>query len=928
MKVGHWNVRSLFTGFNELRTLIEQNDYDIFFLSETWLSDGNSSIPFEIPNYQFLRKDRIGRGGGVAAYVKANYTIEIVTFDFDINVQLEFLIFKIKVATKAYAFSVFYRPPSLNFNSLTPDFDNIFSFLYPTVDDIFCLGDFNINLLNLHNPLTSLFENYNFEQIINEPTRISGTVSTLIDAIFVTNQSLINKCGVISADNISDHSIIYCDCNLQKATTVPTIIRYRSFKNFNVNNFLESMHSLPWDNIFYENNVDKKIELLNSNIVTLFDVHAPIKESRVTKPKAPWLTANIKVFMKQRDSALQKFKRTKLNEDWINYKYLRNLTLAMIRREKKNYLNSLCDEKNSKKIWSALRSFNICANKNNLIPKSLSDPNDINNFFAAFLQNISNCNDRVNFYDNNVYSDTLQFLFRPAEISDVNKILNSISTNATGVDEISPLMLKYCSPFVDKYITHIINCCLEVSYYPDQWKISIGKPLAKVSSPTNLNDLRVISILPAISKIFERILYNQMYSYFTNNNIIPSTQCGFRKGFGTAVALTNVADDIIRACDKKMNSILILLDFSKAFDTINHALLVSKLKYYGFHDDSFLLIKSYLFNRFQKVFSDNNYSEQANIRSGVPQGSILGPLLFLIYTSDILRSLKHCRVQAFADDTQIYCCFDAEDYADVDLYINQDLKILGELSRSHNLNLNPIKSCMLIFGNKNRVNDLKDVLNISVDGSKLKIVDSARNLGLLMDTELRFKEHLKQIFQKTYLSLKLLYSNRHIINIKLRKDLCESLVLSNFNYCDFVYGFCLDAQSRSRIQKVQNACLRFIYGVRKFDHISHLYRTINWLRMDERRILHLCIFVVKIVNNPNSPISIRERLVFRHNIHDRSVRDRSKLTMPHHQSAMFQRSFTYNAVKYYNSIPTDMLLLNANLFKMKYKKYLLNLQNS
>lgn len=928
MKIGHLNVRSLFTGFDELKRIIIEKEFDIIFLSETWLSEDDSSRPFEIPNYNFFRKDRVGRGGGVAVYIKHNYNVDMMELDFDINAKLECIVFKIKIKNRTYAFLVFYRPPSLNFNSIIPDFDNIFSWLYPTADEIFCLGDFNVNLLNLHNPLCSLFENYNLVQIIDQPTRISRTASTLLDAIFVTNTELICDHGVISADNISDHKITYCNINLIKIPAIHKIIKYRCFKNFNLNDFLTDMYSLPWNNILYNDDISNKINIFNDLILQLFNQHAPIKEARITKPCAPWLTSNIKIFMKQRDTALRKFKRKKDPNDWSNYKFLRNFTLSMIRKEKKKYLDTICGENNIKKTWSTIKNFNITSGKKNqTIPNNLSDPNDLNNFFATFIQNVSNCNERISFYENNLYNKDLKFSFKLSTISEVNKALNSIKTNATGLDEISPLMLKYCSPYIDKYITHIINCSIEINYFPDEWKVSIGKPLPKVSNPTTYNDIRLISILPAISKIYEKILYNQMYEFFISNNIVPITQCGFKKKSGTQVALTNVLDDIIRAYDKKMNTILSLLDFSKAFDTINHQLLVSKLKYYGFSVASFSLLSSYLHNRKQIIFSNNSFSDQAQILSGVPQGSILGPLLFLVYTSDILNSLTYCKIQAFADDTQIYYCFDDENYLEAEQNINQDLSMLSELSKGHNLKLNPTKSSLLLFGNKNKINTIKDSLNISIDGTRLNFVNSAKNLGIYLDIDLRFKDHLKSIFQKAYTALKMLYSNRHILSRKLRKHLCESLVLSNFTYCDFVYGFCLDNESNNRIQKVQNQCVRFVYGLRKYDHISHFYREIGWLRMEARRGLHFCTFLLKTINDTDSPASIRERLVFRREIHDRNVRAREHLTMPHHRSAMFQRSFSYNAVKYFNSLPINLLNLNINTFKIKYKKELLNLQN-
>lgn len=923
--IGHLNVRSLLTHFDEFKTLVEQHNFDILLLSETWLNPGDNTEYFNIPNYNLIRRDRMGRGGGVAAYVKTDIATEIINFDFEVNAQLEYLVFKIKISNKKYAICVFYKPPKLNFNLLIPNFDNIFAYLYPTVDEIFCLGDFNINLINPQNPLVPLMENYNFSQIMDEPTRISGSVSSLIDAIFVTNNALVIKSGVMPTGNISDHKLIYCTLGLAKEVKVPKIIKHRSFRHFNFNNFSTDIKNLPWNDIFYENNIENKVIILNNLILTLFDYHAPIKESLITKPKAPWLTQDLKVFMKQRDEALTKFKNSKSQGDWVNYKNLRNFTLAAVRREKRKYLDSLAG--NSKKTWAAFKNFNICTNKNNEIPHNLSEPNDINNHFSTYLQNKSNCTDKINFYANNFYNNNLRFDFKLSDTSTIHRILNGIKSNATGVDDISPLMLKYCSPYIDKYITHIINCCIENHYFPDQWKISVGRPLPKTSNPTSFNDLRIISILPALSKIFEKILYEQMYEYCINNNIIPNTQCGFRKSFGTSVALTNVLDDIFRACDKKMNSVLVTLDFSKAFDTVNHELLVTKLHYYGFGERSYMLINSYLTNRHQSIFCYNKFSDKSVITSGVPQGSVLGPLLFLIYTSDLLKSLAFCKVQAFADDTQIYICFDTDDYKEIEYCINEDLKNLCQFSEAHNLKLNPDKCRVMVFGNSIKAEFLKNNLHIVINNSDLIFVNSVKNLGVILDNQLRFKEHLKKLIQKAFFALKVLYNNKHILSYTHKKNLCETLVLSNFTYCDYVYGFCLSQECKDRIQKVQNACLRFIYGLRKFDHISHLYKNVGWLRMNERRILHFSTFLLNIINNPCAPGSLKERLIFRHTIHNINVRNTIKLTMPHHGTAIFQRSFSYNAVKQFNLIPRNFIGLSPQTFKKNFKVYLLNQGN-
>lgn len=926
-RIGHLNVRSLFTGFDEFKALLIQHDFDLCFLSETWLSVGDSSALFTVPGYQLFRKDRTDRGGGVAFYSKRNITPEIINFDFHINGILECMAFKIKIRNKKYAFVVFYRPPNTNFNTFVPDFDNILSNLYPEFDGTFCLGDFNVNLMNPDNPLNNVFENYNFSQIINEPTRVTANSASLLDAIFVSDTSLICESGVIPADFISDHQMIYCTLNLKKDKVEPKIVRYRCFKHFNNNIFQQDLHSLPFDNIIYEPDIDRKVELLSEYILLLFDIHAPVREARVTKPKAPWMSNNLKIFMRQRDSAFHRYKRTKHIEDWNHYKYLRNFTLSQVRKEKKAYLVSLQKESDPKRAWSCLKDFNIKPTTRFSIPQSLSNVNDISAFFSPFFQNVSDCSSKIDFYNNNRFNRSLAFSFKLAEAADVNRILHNIKTDACGVDGISSSMLKYCSPFIDEYLVHVVNCCIEAEYFPDLWKQSIGRPLAKTSNPTSFNDLRIISILPAISKVLEKILYDQMYKFYTEYKIIPDFQCGFRKKFSTAVALINVLDDILQATDKQLMTALVLLDFSKAFDSINHELTVSKLKFYGFCTASCNLINSFLTHRYQKIASDGVFSDQVPVLSGVPQGSILGPLLFLIYTADILKSIDNCRIQAYADDTQMYFCFDAKDWFNCQNVIDRELSEFTQLCTAHNLQLNAGKSYLMFFGNKSKIDVLKQTLNITVNNVKLPVVRSARNLGVFLDTDLRFREHIKRVIQKAYISLKILYSNRHVLNFKFRKLLCESLVLSNFNYCDFVYGWCLDSECKHRIQKVQNACTRFIFGIRKYDHVSPSFRELNWLNMDSRRLLHFCCFLHKIMNDSESPSSIKNRLIFRRDVHSLNIRYPGKLAMPRHRSAVFQRSFSYNAVRCYNSLPESLFSLNGHSFKVKYRQYLLSLQN-
>lgn len=403
----------------------------------------------------------------------------------------------------------------------------------------------------------------------------------------------------------------------------------------------------------------------------------------------------------------------------------------------------------------------------------------------------------------------------------------------------------------------------------------------------------------------------------SKNNIVPVFQSGFRQNFSTSNTLAQVIDDLITSSDKKLISVLVLLDFSKAFDTINHQLLVSKLKFYGFSTNSLHFVESYLSNRKQKIKINSSYSDFVDISSGVAQGSTLGPLFFIIYTAHILNSVTNCKIQAYADDTQLYYSFPLNEFNQAQNLINDELNIIFNKSQQHNLKLNSTKSKVMIFTSKNNYNQIKNNININIDGNMLPVVSSAKNLGLIIDDDFRFKSHVNKLLQRSYSNLKILYSNRFVLNFNLRKTLSESLVLSQFNYCDFIYGPCLDNIYKSRIQKVQNSCVRFIFSLKKFDHVSHKINALNWLNMVNRRILHLNIFVHKLLIYKNG--NIVDKLTQRSHIHSVNVRQKNKLTMPHHSTALFQRSFTYNAVFYYNKVSTDLKSLSIAALKKRMK---------
>lgn len=450
--------------------------------------------------------------------------------------------------------------------------------------------------------------------------------------------------------------------------------------------------------------------------------------------------------------------------------------------------------------------------------------------------------------------------------------------------------------------------------------------MPKVPNPKVFSDLRPISILPAISKILERAVHLQMTSFLAEYKILSDFQAGFRAGHSTTTALVHVTDDIARGIDKKEVTALVALDFSKAFDTINHSLLYAKLKYYGFSNSAARFIISYLTDRKQKVHIDDLVSSTQDVTSGVPQGSILGPLLFIVYTNELFNSVKNCQIQAYADDTQVYLSFRLDQVQDAEDNINFDLDNISKLAALHNLKLNPNKSYLMVFGNNNLRKYLLENFNIKIDNKKLEIVNTIKNLRVHFDPNSKFNLHVNHLVQRSFSVLKTLYSHRHVLCNPLKKLLTDSLVLSHFNYCDSVYGPFLDKFQQNRIQKIQNYCARFIFGLRKYDHISAKILELNWLTMEQRRQVHFCCFVHKIIKT-KYPANLYNRLIHRSSFHNAQIRSRHYMHIPRHSSAFFQKSFSYRAPKYFNKVIVKFADLSQASFKHKIKYYVRNEAN-
>lgn len=929
--IAHLNVRSLLPKIYDVHQLIISHNIDILCVSETWLSESVADDLVALDGFVLFRCDRDGRAGGVAIYVRSDIRCQRIDY---VATSYEQIWVKSTVRHAKYIFGCVYKPPSTLNSTFLDEFESQLVECGLAADHLYCAGDININMLDVLQSdcrrLNSLFLSLNLTQLIVEPTRTTGTSVSLLDIILVSTPLLIAGSGVINSE-ISDHDLVYCRSEFPRCPS-PTFYTYRDFSSFNKDSFLRDLRVAPFNAIF-NMNLNEKIDFFKTVVVNLFNAHSPVKTVRLTKKKMPWITDNIKLMQRLRDKAKARFRRTKSIVHWNYYKQLRNFTTVAIRNEKRAYFEYLRRERNSRCLWRELSRLHVTRARGRNIPPDLSNVDLINDAFVNCVPSVVDdpvvLADRqrdIDHYLDSTYNGIGSiFSFSLIDSHTVLRYILSIRSVAVGIDGISINMLKLILPYALPYITHIINCCLEMNIYPQAWRSAIVLPLPKVSSPTRYDEIRPISILPALSKVLERAMYDQFSAHLTRFGIVPSCQSGFRSGHSCETALLRLTDDILCATDQGKLTAAVLLDYSKAFDAVHHPMLLSVLHFMGCSRSAIDMFGSFLSDRSQCVRMAGRCSTSIPVHRGVPQGSILGPLLFSIYTCRLPCVVEHCQLQMYADDVQIYLSFPVTEMDAAIRRIELDLDSISRFSVSHTLSLNVGKTKAVLFGGSGMVASHANRLSIRVNNQLISFSSSVKNLGLIIDNSFRYRDYISRVIGRAYNNLKILYAYRQIFSIKLKKALCETMVLSLFNYCAPVYGFSLDAVDVRRVQVVQNSCMRYIFGIRKYDRISHKLRDLRWLNMRNRVIMRSLNLFHRILID-RSPPYLLNKITYRTDVHNINLRRTDLITAPVHRTSLFERGFSFNIYWHYNRLPYNLKLMNVCQFRCAVYNYLFTAQ--
>ena len=652
--------------------------------------------------------------------------------------------------------------------------------------------------------------------------------------------------------------------------------------------------------------------------LVLADKHAPSKQKRIKNSRSPWMNCFVKQLLNERDKLKKRAIKTNDPDDWTAYKKARNKTNNQVKKVKTlfYYDHISAHSKNPKEIWKAINqimSRNIRSNNTILSVKTnnitYTDSKEMAEIFIHHFTEVGpnlalKIGESSKPFQEYLPQVCSTFELKPIDLDALLKILSTLPTNkSTGLDNIPCKLLKEAAPYIATSLKAIFDRSIETSVFPDEFKKAKVTPLHKANDKENLDNYRPISVIPAVAKVFERLVFNQLYQYFNDNNLLTKYQSGFRPLYSTLYALLDATTEWYLNIDQRKVNSVVFVDLSKAFDTVDHDILISKLCHYGIHGATLNWFKSYLYNREQQCYINGQLSTAMKIRCGVPQGSILGPLLFLIYINDLPGSLSYSTARMYADDTNISTT--AATFRHLIQAVNIDLSHLREWLLANKLSLNVTKTEQMFIGAHFNLSKITSSPLIYIDDTPVKRVKEAKTLGIKIDERLSWAEHIEYISNKISSAIGGLRQVRPFIPHKTALTIYNSLIQPLFDYCDVVWGN-LSLTLAERLQKLHNRAARTItcssYDIRSVEVRSKL----NWPTLNERRKYHTAIVMYKILHG-SAPSYLKELFKpFEGTVPYKLRGKEQNILLPLPKTDSCKKSFLYSGAKVWNDLPLEV----------------------
>ena len=910
------NIDGNFSNFDQLVTEIHglNHEFSVLGLAETNIDAEDKDLYKISDKYTSVYQSKLTnkkKGTGVGVYVNNKFTFEVLEELSVCNSSIECLFISITNTLEPLTVGVVYRSPNSNIQSFNTQFLDIMDRLPDK--NVYIMGDFNINLHNC-----SLSNVREYEEIIvssgYHPLISIATHSqphctkTCIDNIHTNSSDSVVRSGTFM-DKLAHHSPIFqlSLIKLIKDTSAqnPKITICYDYNKENVEKFgiilnkkLEEANDITSFEKFsdlYQLSIDEACKL---------DVPKTTKRNKVSNP---WITKGLINAIEKKHRLLKLWKKSITNRnkhgDVDIYRkfseYRKMLKQLIYSAKRKHYLNKFEEcHGNKKKTWEIInklrgKSKSSMASSiridNNRITSRRIIANKFNSYFVSLAKTL---NDRA-------YSDVPiesfpsfhTFLGRPCESSvfledcsetELEEIIGELQNGKAS--DIPIMLVKHSKYIISNTLAKLFNCCMASGIFPENLKTGKITPIYKKGNKELMENYRPVSTLPVFGKIFEKVIYTRIYSFFSSKGILTDSQFGFRKGHSTTHAIHHSVDIVKKAHKLKKHVIGIFIDLSKAFDTLDHSILLDKLNHNGIRGTANNLLKSYLTGRKQYTHFSGHDSDNQNVLFGVPQGSVLGPLLFLLYINDVVNCFngEGCRFVVYADDTNIFVIDDSREAASIKA--NQILKNVQNFMKSNLLHINLGKCCYMYFrppsralsGSCARSRPFERTTKIEIDGNKIKEVDQTKFLGIIIDNKLTWLPHAEYLHKKLKSATGILRRIRHNIPKENFKSLYYALFESHMNYGITVFG----GIGKTHIEplfRVQKHCIRILFGdMEKYhaksetcartrpygnqilgseyfckEHTKPLFNTHNILTVHNIYNYQLCLETLKILQSRN-----------------------------------------------------------------------------
>lgn len=866
------NARSLRKNFHRIKELFNSNDVNpaIIAITEIW---SPLQCHETMPGYHNLVKHERGgtsanKGGGVAFFIRNNLSFNRMTMTF---IDHEFEAIGIEIVNKNITILCCYRPPCSN----VAKFINILSNEIGKIKQsninrskIIIGGDFNIDTSECSanaDLLNDTMQEAGLCPIVNMPTRITSTSSSTLDLIFTNDPGMTAK---IAVTDFSDHLSPFCTI-LPKEDKVELSTKRRKLTMNNVNKLKAKLDTVDWQNELDLTNPTKKFHQILERCMDSTCPYSKTIQDKRHCPSQKWMTKELLDLRRQKMSAHKRAIMLRDDTSLRKYRELRANYNNQLRTHKKKHLEKQINMNrgNSRRIWEIVndslnrgksKSAGIQAikTKDGTTSDKVTIAETLNNFYTTIGSNLASKITTHDSFDKFLPEQVQERLeFKEVSQNEVYKVILSMKAKkSTGYDDLSNDLIKKIANEITQPLTIIINYSIRKNEFPDEWKVARVIPLYKnKGSQEDCTNYRPISLLPTCSKIFEKIIEKQIRRYMTCNELWTKVQFGFRPLHETGHTVIRAIYEILEAKQKGLATAAVFLDLKKAFDTVDHAKLLLKLERYGIDHR---LIKDYLSRRKQFTEVDGYKSSHTVITCGVPQGSILGPLIFLLYVND-LAAYTPTKTLLFADDTTLI--IHGKTKEDLISNTNKAIQDVSAWFLNNKLTVHPEKTNFMIFNldNKQEINNKIIWGDVKLERiGKGEREEEVKYVGIRIDEDLNFQRHGQHVVNKIKQNSYLISCNKNLLPFTTRKMLYNSLVRPYMDYGCEIWGML----NINNTFKAQKKCIRHVMRSKNFiDHTNKHFKKLKTPKFPDLIKYHQTRLCHKIVHMPE-PQGLQEIL--------------------------------------------------------------------